>query len=71
MRPFLMPIWVGSLEFFFRMHSVLVVVDASNKYARKALDPEVLKVLHFFADKESVLVLNKVTAGFQNCALYH
>ncbi|CDS37566.1 Era-like GTP-binding protein [Echinococcus multilocularis] len=39
---------------------ILVVVDASNKYARKALDPEVLKVLHFFADKESVLVLNKV-----------
>ncbi|KAL5965168.1 GTPase Era mitochondrial [Taenia solium] len=39
---------------------VLVVVDASNKYARKALDLEVLKVLHFFADKESVLVLNKV-----------
>ncbi|EUB64004.1 GTP-binding protein era [Echinococcus granulosus] len=39
---------------------ILVVVDASNKYARKALDPEVLKVLHFFPDKESVLVLNKV-----------
>ncbi|VDM35501.1 unnamed protein product [Hydatigera taeniaeformis] len=39
---------------------VLVVVDASNRYARKTLDPEVLKVLHFFDDKESVLVLNKV-----------
>ncbi|KAL5107472.1 GTPase Era mitochondrial [Taenia crassiceps] len=44
----------------FEADLVLVVVDASNKYARKALDPEVLKVLHFFADKESVLVLNKV-----------
>ncbi|KAM7541828.1 hypothetical protein Aperf_G00000016686 [Anoplocephala perfoliata] len=39
---------------------ILVVIDASNKYARKALDPELLKALHFFSDKESVLVLNKI-----------
>uniref|UniRef100_A0A0R3UDC6 G domain-containing protein n=1 Tax=Mesocestoides corti TaxID=53468 RepID=A0A0R3UDC6_MESCO len=39
---------------------ILVVVDASNKYSREALDPEVLKTLHFFSTKESVLVLNKV-----------
>lgn len=37
-----------------------MVVDASNKYAREALDPEILKALHFFADKQSILVLNKV-----------
>lgn len=37
-----------------------MVVDASNKYARKALDLELLKALHFFSDKESILVLNKI-----------
>ncbi|VUZ44824.1 unnamed protein product [Hymenolepis diminuta] len=39
---------------------ILVVVDASNKYAREALDQELLKALHFFPSKESILVLNKV-----------
>nr|CDS30303.1 GTP binding protein era [Hymenolepis microstoma] len=39
---------------------ILVVVDASNKYARLALDPELLKALHFFPDKESILILNKI-----------
>lgn len=40
---------------------VLVVVDSSNKYSRDALNPEVLKTLHFFPDKESVLVINKAS----------
>uniref|UniRef100_A0A5K3F6Y5 GTPase Era, mitochondrial n=1 Tax=Mesocestoides corti TaxID=53468 RepID=A0A5K3F6Y5_MESCO len=44
----------------FDANLILVVVDASNKYSREALDPEVLKTLHFFSTKESVLVLNKV-----------
>ncbi|VDO00850.1 unnamed protein product [Rodentolepis nana] len=37
-----------------------LIVDASNKYARLALDPELLKALHFFPEKESILILNKI-----------
>ncbi|BHF65278.1 Era Like 12S Mitochondrial RRNA Chaperone 1 [Sparganum proliferum] len=39
---------------------ILVLVDSANKYARQALHPEIVKTLHFFKDKESILVLNKV-----------
>ncbi len=45
---------------------VLIVVDASNKYSREALNPEILKTLHFFSDKESVLVLNKIDKSAGN-----
>nr|VZI09180.1 unnamed protein product [Spirometra erinaceieuropaei] len=39
---------------------ILILVDSANKYARQALHPEIVKTLHFFKDKESILVLNKI-----------
>ncbi|VDD82197.1 unnamed protein product [Mesocestoides corti] len=36
------------------------IFDANLSKLSEALDPEVLKTLHFFSTKESVLVLNKV-----------
>ncbi|CAL8087775.1 unnamed protein product [Calicophoron daubneyi] len=39
---------------------VLVVVDVTHKRSREELDPEIVKALNFFPEKESVLVLNKV-----------
>uniref|UniRef100_A0A1I8GUR8 G domain-containing protein n=2 Tax=Macrostomum lignano TaxID=282301 RepID=A0A1I8GUR8_9PLAT len=44
----------------FQADLILVMADVSHKPSRSRLDPEVLKALHYFADKPSVLVLNKV-----------
>uniref|UniRef100_A0A0X3PE27 GTPase Era, mitochondrial n=2 Tax=Schistocephalus solidus TaxID=70667 RepID=A0A0X3PE27_SCHSO len=45
---------------------ILILVDSANKYARQALHPEIVKTLHFFKDKESILVLNKVDQASGN-----
>ncbi|CAH8872361.1 unnamed protein product [Trichobilharzia szidati] len=45
---------------------ILVVVDASHKESREALHEEVVKALHFFNDKESILVLNKIDKLYTN-----
>ncbi|CAH8676180.1 unnamed protein product [Schistosoma rodhaini] len=39
---------------------ILVVIDVSHKESREVLHEEIVKALHFFNDKESVLVLNKI-----------
>ncbi len=39
---------------------LLVLHDASNKWIRSSLSPKILRLLHFYPDKESILVLNKV-----------
>ncbi|VDP70912.1 unnamed protein product [Schistosoma mattheei] len=39
---------------------LLVVIDVSHKESREVLHEEIVKALHFFNDKESVLVLNKI-----------
>ncbi|XP_018645021.1 GTP-binding protein era, putative [Schistosoma mansoni] len=43
---------------------ILVVIDVSHKESREVLHEEIVKALHFFNDKESVLVLNKVNKIF-------
>ena len=39
---------------------LVVLHDASNKWTRSCLSPKILRLLHFYKEKESVLVLNKV-----------
>ncbi|KAF5397496.1 GTP binding protein era [Paragonimus heterotremus] len=39
---------------------ILVVVDVTHPRSRQELDPEIVKALHYFEGKESVLVLNKI-----------
>ncbi|CAH8577814.1 unnamed protein product [Schistosoma turkestanicum] len=39
---------------------ILVVVDVSHKESREVLHEEIVKALHFFNNKESILVLNKI-----------
>ena len=41
-------------------HSVVVIVDVSNKWTREKLDPTILHVLRSFPHIPAVLVLNKV-----------
>lgn len=38
-----------------------VVHDVSNRYTRNHLDPKVLRLLHLYPNKDSFLVLNKVS----------
>nr|CAH8873594.1 unnamed protein product [Trichobilharzia regenti] len=45
---------------------ILVVVDASHKESREGLHEEIVKALHFFNDKESILVLNKIDRLYTN-----
>ncbi|VDP90857.1 unnamed protein product [Echinostoma caproni] len=40
----------------------MVVVDVGHPRSRAELDPEIVKALHYFNDKESILVLNKICA---------
>ena len=39
---------------------LLVLHDVSNKWTRRSLSPKILRLLHLYPDKESVLVLNKI-----------
>lgn len=39
---------------------LLVLHDVSNKWTRGFLSPKILRLLHFYPDKESILVVNKV-----------
>lgn len=39
---------------------LLVLHDVSNKWTRGTLSPKILRLLHLYPDKESVLVLNKI-----------
>lgn len=39
---------------------LLVLHDVSNKWTRASLSPKVLRLLHLYPDKKSVLVLNKI-----------
>ncbi|CAH8622554.1 unnamed protein product [Heterobilharzia americana] len=45
---------------------ILVVIDASHKESSEVLHEEVIKALHFFNDKESILVLNKIDRLYKN-----
>lgn len=38
-----------------------VIHDVSNRYTRNYLDPKVLRLLHLYPNKETFLVLNKVS----------
>lgn len=38
-----------------------VVHDVSNRYTRSYLDPKVLRLLHLNPNKDSFLILNKVS----------
>jgi GTPase Era involved in 16S rRNA processing len=38
----------------------VVLHDVSNKWTRRSLSPKILRLLHLYSDKESVLVLNKI-----------
>jgi len=38
-----------------------VIHDVSNRYTRNHLDPKVLRLLHLYPNKDSFLVLNKVS----------
>ncbi|KAA0184786.1 GTPase Era mitochondrial, partial [Fasciolopsis buskii] len=46
----------------FESDLIMVVIDVSHPRSRSELDPEIVKALHFFNDKESILVLNKVSS---------
>ncbi|TGZ70570.1 hypothetical protein CRM22_003135 [Opisthorchis felineus] len=50
----------------FESDVILVVVDVTHRRSREELDEEVVKALHFFQDKESVLVLNKIDKARNN-----
>lgn len=39
---------------------LLVLHDVSNKWTRGSLSPKILRLLHLYPDKESILVLNKI-----------
>lgn len=39
---------------------LLVLHDVSNKFMRKSLSQKILRLLHLYPDKESILVLNKI-----------
>lgn len=41
---------------------VIVLHDAANKWTRDKLSKKVLRLLHLYPEKESILVLNKVDA---------
>ncbi|TPP61558.1 GTP binding protein era [Fasciola gigantica] len=50
----------------FEADIIMVVVDVSHPRSRSELDPEIVKALHFFDDKESILVLNKIDLARNN-----
>lgn len=39
---------------------LIVLHDVSNKWTRDSLSPKILRLLHLYPDKESILVLNKI-----------
>ncbi|TNN16059.1 GTPase Era isoform 2 [Schistosoma japonicum] len=45
---------------------ILVVIDVSHKESCEVLHEEIVKALHFFSDKESILVLNKIDRFVKN-----
>lgn len=41
-----------------------VIHDVSNRYTKNRIDPKVLRLLHLYPNKDSFLVLNKVSTQF-------
>ncbi|KAL3313110.1 Era Like 12S Mitochondrial RRNA Chaperone 1 [Cichlidogyrus casuarinus] len=44
----------------FESDLLLIVLDSAHPYSKDGLSPQTVKLLHYFKDKESILVLNKV-----------